>query len=72
VDKIQISFDHNGIHYEGWLKPVSGLWPPVVYQVVLNGVFVGTLTLSEEWELDSEKDQKLAPLLGNYIELWYQ
>ena len=66
MDKIPVSFEHNGTYYEGFLKPLDNTW-----QVVLNGVFIGYLTCEQgNWTMDM--NEEFATFLGDYLIAWYQ
>jgi hypothetical protein len=66
MDKIPVSFEHNGTFYEGYLNPLGGTW-----HVVLNSVYMGNLTYKEEgWTMDINGE--LAAFLGDYLIAWTQ
>jgi hypothetical protein len=66
MDKIPISFEHNGTTYDGYLKPLGDTW-----HVVLNGVYMGNLTYDQgDWTMD--RNVELAAFLGDYLIAWIQ
>jgi hypothetical protein len=73
LEKIPVSFEHNGSQFSGYLKPVDLNQPPLTYHVVLNESYIGTLNCTKEgWYIEGNGDHDLAELLGEYLMLWFQ
>jgi hypothetical protein len=74
-NKFSISFNFDGVHYNGEIKPLqTGLQHriPTAFQVVLNHVYCGQVKRrGADWETDSPKCAIMVDAIGNQIYDWY-
>lgn len=71
--KIPVNFIHDGTEYSGWLSVLDEKFPPLVFHTILNGVWFGTLMFTDgRWMMEDNREQALAPVLGLFVEVWYQ
>lgn len=65
-----ISFDHNGLHYEGRVSPEkkNGDSKTISWHVVLNEIFFGYLSLTKDhWACTEWRPQELVDAVGKLI-----
>jgi hypothetical protein len=70
-----INFRHDGKVYNGWVKPATKLddnGHPVSYHVVLNDVFFGNLSrTNDQWRADDQRPAGLVEATGLQIDKYY-
>ena len=70
-NRFPISFDYDGIHYRGEIKPLQSSLQhriPTIFQVFLNNVYCGLVKRrGEDWETDSPKCAIMVNVIGNHI-----
>ena len=76
VDIFDISFENDGKKYSGWVNP-SGkrdeMGKPVSFQVVLNNVMFGNLSLDKcHWTIRENRPHILVDKVGVEIEKHYK
>jgi len=71
--KIPISFDYKGKHYDGTLEEVHGAGAKV-WHLTIDGYCCGQLMHIDKFVFHSNigKFKELADLFGNHIMLWYE
>jgi hypothetical protein len=71
-----ISFEHDGKKYSGWVNPsdktnAKGL--PVSFHVVLDDVSFGNVSFNgTHWAVDEQRPQALVSVVGKSIEEGYR
>jgi hypothetical protein len=70
-----ISFEHNGQQYTGWVNPSEKLsdgGKPVSFHVVLNDIFFGYLSYNNsKWNVNEQRPEELVCKTGGEIEKHY-
>lgn len=70
-----ISFEHEGTNYKGWVNPSDKLndkGVPASYHVVLNDNSFGYVSHNNsEWTVDQDRPEGLAEKVGKEIEKHY-
>ena len=71
-----ISFEHEGKTYSGWVNPsekLDALGKPASFHVVLDDVSFGYLTFNNcTWAVNEERPSALVKMIGKQIEKHYQ
>ena len=72
MQRISISFDNKGKHYDGFLDEVHGAGNKVWY-LMIDRYYYGRLMFTDQWIFHSNKNdmEDLAELFGEQIMLWY-
>jgi hypothetical protein len=75
-DIFDISFEHNGEVYKGWVNPSDKLnesGTPVSFHVVLNDVSSGYLSFSDcKWTVNEPRPEGVVEAAGKAIEKHYK
>ena len=73
MQKVPLSFNFDGVGYNGWLIPLEPGLSPKSFQVFLNGKFLGNIRQTEfGWHCDLDADQDLVDVVGRYVDRWYK
>lgn len=72
MDKIPFTVDFTGYLLSGWFKAQDNGMPPRVFHVAIDNVFAGTLRHEGDWQMDGILGPELAPVIGEYIQAWWQ
>ena len=73
MQKIPVSFDYKGKHYNGTLDEVNG-GGANMWHLTINKYHYGSLMYTDKWVFHSNKNEmkELAELFGEQVTLWYE
>jgi hypothetical protein len=69
MERIEVSFNYDGLKYSGWIKPLGNCYPPKLFQIVLNDAYMGNLVYNSGWSLYLRPE--LSSILGDCVLSWW-